>query len=139
MLARLFNRFFKLFNYFHDIFHFFVWDYQCNHAPFISFLLNISGFVADAAAVNPNGIKKLLYNYFSLTVKQLSLILFSNPFSCLIIYLLSPCHKIPLCSKDLITLAMYFFSMFVSISFEPITDKCFALEKLHPSSERNFG
>ena len=101
--------------------------------------MNISEFVADAAGVNPNGIKKLLDNHFSLTIKQLSLILPSNLFSCLIISLLSPCHEIPLCSKDLITLAMHFISMFVSVSFEPITDKCFALEKLHPSSERNFG
>ena len=53
-------RFFKRFNYFHDIIHFSIWDYQYS-SQWHKFLL-IAAFVADTAAVNPDGTKTFLAN-----------------------------------------------------------------------------
>ena len=52
--------FFKRFNYFQYIIHFSIWDYQYS-CQWYKFLL-IAAFVADTAAVNPNGTKTFLAN-----------------------------------------------------------------------------
>ena len=54
------NSILQFLNYSHDVFNFFIWYYQCSHVRFVNFCCKFS--VADAAAVNPNGIKALLAN-----------------------------------------------------------------------------
>ena len=91
----------------------------------------IAAYFADAAVVNPNGTKTLLANgvstYFinGKPTDINSLRKLRNPpfWLLMILVLVVSFNKIPVFSKDLITFAISFTSLFVSVVPEPVIPK----------------
>ena len=92
----------------------------------------IAASAADVPADYPNGNKTLLGNGIStIFINDKPVVInglrkFENPPSWLGIFLINPFHKIPLFSKDLITLIISFIS-FVRVITEPLFDVKFLL------------
>ena len=86
----------------------------------------IAASIANADAVSPNGAKTFLANYVSMFFVNGTAILIngarnlSNPPSWLLILLVVHFNKIPLFSKVIITLLIYFVSFFVSTIPQPL-------------------
>ena len=84
---------------------------------------------ADAAAVNPNGIKTLLaYGVSTFFINGKPVVINSvrnlkNPPSWPVIFLLVPFIRIPLLSKDLLTFIISFILLFVRVIPEPVIDE----------------
>ena len=106
----------------------------------------IAASVADATAINPNGIKKLLVtgvSTFSINDKPFFINGPINPLSCFKAYSVVSFNESPLFCENLITLIISLIRLFFSVMSEPVIDESFSLSVLPTISnlafKRNFG